>query len=47
MALKTAKYILQFWNALTAYIEDEYTTLLLSFKLRSKHVFLLLSNQVV
>ncbi len=45
-ALKTAKYTLQFWNALTAYIEDEYT-LLLSFKLQPKQVLLLLSNQVV
>ena len=39
-------YTLQFWNALAAYIEDEYT-LLLSFKLLPKHVLLLLSNQVV
>jgi hypothetical protein len=46
MALKTAKYTMQFWNALMAYIEDEYT-LLLSFKLQPKHVLLLLSNQVV
>jgi hypothetical protein len=46
MALKTTKYTLQFWNSLTAYIEDEYT-LLLSFKLQPKHVLLLLSNQVV
>jgi hypothetical protein len=45
-ALKTAKYTMQFWNALTAYIEDKYT-LLLSFKLLPKHVLLLLSNQVV
>ncbi len=33
-AIKTAKYTMQFWNALTAYIEDEYT-LLLSFKLQA------------
>jgi hypothetical protein len=45
-ALKTAKYTLQFWNALAAYIKDKYT-LLLSFKLQPKHVLLLLSNQVV
>ena len=45
-AIKTAEYTLQFWNALAAYIEDEYT-LLLSFKLLPKHVLLLLSNQVV
>ncbi len=45
-ALKTAEYTMQFWNALTAYIEDEYT-FLLSFKLLPKHVLLLLSNQVV
>jgi hypothetical protein len=45
-AIKTAEYTLQFWNALAAYIEDEYT-LLLSFKLLPKHVFLLLSNQVI
>jgi hypothetical protein len=45
-ALKTAEYTLQFWNALAAYIKDEYT-LLLSFKLLPKHVLLLLSNQVV
>jgi hypothetical protein len=35
-----------FWNALVAYIEDEYQ-LLLSFKLLPKHVLLLLSNQIV
>jgi hypothetical protein len=45
-AIKTAEFTLQFWNALAAYIEDEYT-LLLSFKLLPKHVLLLLSNQVV
>jgi hypothetical protein len=45
-AIKTAEYTLQFWNALAAYIKDEYT-LLLSFKLLPKHVLLLLSNQVV
>ncbi len=45
-AIKMAEYTKQFWNALTAYIEDEYT-LLLSFKLLPKHVLLLLSNQVV
>jgi hypothetical protein len=45
-ALKTAKYTMQFWNALMAYIKDKYT-LLLSFKLLPKHVLLLLSNQVV
>ena len=45
-AIKTAEYTMQFWNALAAYIEDEYT-LLLSFKLLPKHVLLLLSNQVV
>ncbi len=45
-AIKTAEYTLQFWNALAAYIEDEYT-LLLSFKLLPKHILLLLSNQVV
>ncbi len=32
MAIKTAEFTLIFWNALVAYIEDEYT-LLLSFKL--------------
>ncbi len=37
---------MQFWNALTAYIEDKYT-LLLSFKLLPTHILLLLSNQVV
>jgi hypothetical protein len=42
-AIKMAEYMLQFWNALTAYIKDEYT-LLLSFKLLPKHVLLLLSN---
>ncbi len=41
-----AEYTLQFWNALAAYIKDEYT-LLLSFKLLPKHVLLLLSNQVI
>ncbi len=45
-ALKTTEYTMQFWNTLTAYIEDEYT-LLLSFKLLPKHILLLLSNQVV
>jgi hypothetical protein len=45
-AIRTAEYTIQFWNALAAYIEDEYT-LLLSFKLLPKHVLLLLSNQVV
>jgi hypothetical protein len=45
-ATKMAEYTLQFWNALTAYIEDDYT-LLLSFKLLPKHVLLLLLNQVV
>jgi hypothetical protein len=45
-AIKTVEYTMQFWNALAAYIEDEYT-LLLSFKLLPKHVLLLLSNQVV
>jgi hypothetical protein len=44
-AIKTAEYTMQFWNALAAYIKDEYT-LLLSFKLLLKHVLLLLSNQV-
>jgi hypothetical protein len=44
--IRTAEYTIQFWNALVAYIEDEYT-LLLSFKLLPKHVLLLLSNQVV
>ncbi len=45
-AVKTAEYTLQFWNALAAYIEDEYT-LLLSFKLLPKQVLLILSNQVM
>jgi hypothetical protein len=42
-AIKTAEYTLQFWNALAAYIKDEYT-LLLSFKLLPKQVLLILSN---
>jgi hypothetical protein len=45
-AIKSAEFTMHFWNALTAYIEDEYT-LLLSFKLLPKHVLLLLSNQVI
>ena len=45
-AIKTADFTLLFWNALVAYIEDEYT-LLLSFKLLPKHVLLLLSNQIM
>ena len=45
-AIKTAEFTLLFWNALVAYIKDEYT-LLLSFKLLPKHVLLLLSNQIV
>jgi hypothetical protein len=45
-ALKTAKYTMQFWKALTAYIKDEYTQLL-SFKLQPKLVLLLLLNQVL
>ncbi len=45
-AIRTAEYTIQFWNALAAHIEDEYT-LLLSFKLLPKHVLLLLSDQVV
>jgi hypothetical protein len=45
-ALKTAKYTLQFWDALTAYIEDEYT-FLLSFKLQPKHVLPILLSYVV
>ena len=45
-AIKTAEFTMLFWNALVAYIEDEYQ-LLLSFKLQPKHVLLLLSNQIV
>jgi hypothetical protein len=40
-AIKTAEFTLLFWNALVAYIENEYT-LLLSFKLLPKHVLILL-----
>jgi hypothetical protein len=39
-AIKTAEFTLLFWNALVAYIKEKYT-LLLSFKLLPKHVFLL------
>ncbi len=46
MAIKTAKFTLLFWNALVAYINDEYT-LLVFFKLLPKHVLLLLLNQIV
>jgi hypothetical protein len=45
-AIKTAEVTLLFWTSLNAYIEDEYTILLL-FKLLPKHILLLLSNQVV
>jgi hypothetical protein len=45
-AIKTAEFTLLFWNASVAYIKDKYM-LLLSFKLLPKHVFLLLSNQIV
>jgi hypothetical protein len=45
-AIKTAEFTLLFWNALVAYINDEYTHLL-SFKLLPKHVLLLLLNQIV
>ncbi len=45
-AIKTAEFTLLFWNAMVAYIKDEYM-LLLSFKLLPKHVLLLLSNQIV
>ena len=44
--IKTAEFTMLFWNALVAYIEDEYQ-LLLSFKLLPKHVLLLLSNQII
>ncbi len=44
--IKTAEFTLLFWNALVAYINDEYI-LLLSFKLLPKHVLLLLLNQIV
>jgi len=45
-AIKTAEFTMLFWNALVAYIEDEYQ-LLLSLKLLPKHMLLLLSNQIV
>ena len=45
-AIKTAEVTVLFWTSLAAYIEDEYT-LLMSFKLLTKHVLLLLLNQVV
>jgi hypothetical protein len=45
-AIKTAEFTLLFWNALVAYIEDEYM-LLLSFKLLPKHILFLLFNQIV
>jgi hypothetical protein len=45
-AIKPAEFTLLFWNALVAYIEDEYM-LLLSFKHLPEHVLLLLSNQIV
>jgi hypothetical protein len=44
--IKTAEFTMLFWNALVAYIKDEYQ-LLLSFKLLPKHVLLLLSNEIV
>jgi hypothetical protein len=46
MALKTANASSRFWMNLAYYIEDEYS-FLLSFNLDSKHILLLLSNQIV
>jgi hypothetical protein len=46
MALKTVDTTRIFWAALVAYINDEYAMLCL-FNLLTKHIMLLLSNQVV
>jgi hypothetical protein len=46
MALRTADTANTFWERLVVYINDEYS-LLVSFKLLTKHILLLLSNQVV
>ncbi len=46
MALRTTAAANTFWERLFAYIDYEYS-LLASFKLLSKHILLLLSNQVV
>ncbi len=46
MALKTAEATCVFWSALVAYINNEYA-MLNSFKLQSKHIMLLLLNQIV
>jgi hypothetical protein len=46
MALRTTNAANTFWECLGAYIDNKYS-LCASFKLLSKHILLLLSNQVV
>jgi hypothetical protein len=46
MALKTAEASMRFWHSFVAYLDDKYSMLTL-FNLLSKHILLLLSNQVV
>jgi hypothetical protein len=46
MAMKNADAIRVFWDVLVAYIDNKYA-MLNSYKLQSKHIMLLLSNQII